>query len=151
MEFLGADDQINIREPIDEFLAAALGHAAHETENDVRTIAPNIRRERGHFAQRLLLGHVAHTARIQENDIGSRFGGAERIPFSDELSGDLLGVALIHLATVGLDVNAGHRINGKSTSGQGYCNASKELPNRPFVLASDVTSCLPETDQEQTL
>ena len=64
--------------------------------------------ERGHFAEGLLLGHVADAAGIEEDDIRDVLGGGEGIALGDELSGDGFAVAFIHLAAVRFDVNTRH-------------------------------------------
>jgi hypothetical protein len=51
---------------------------------------------------------IPHTARVQQDHIGLRFVQYHAIAAHDEGSRDLLGIALVHLAAVGLDVNAGH-------------------------------------------
>jgi len=89
-------------------VAAALRHASHEPQDDIGTIGPNIRGDSRHFAERLLFSHITDTARIEKDNVRGGFGGGEPVAFGDELSRDLLGVALVHLATVGFDVNARH-------------------------------------------
>jgi hypothetical protein len=86
----------------------ALGHAAHEAEHDVGTVLPDIGGEGRHFADGFALGHVAHRAGVEQDDIRPVFRGRERVALGHELCGHGLAVALVHLATVGLDVNAGH-------------------------------------------
>jgi len=42
MKFLRADDQIYVGQFINQFLSATLGHAAHETEHNIRTVFANV-------------------------------------------------------------------------------------------------------------
>jgi hypothetical protein len=108
MEFLRADDQIDIGQLIEETLAAALGHATHETQDDIGAVAADIGSDVLHFADGFLLRHVAYAARIQQDDIGDRFGRSQGVAFGHELGRDRFRIALVHLATVSLDIDAGH-------------------------------------------
>jgi hypothetical protein len=108
MEFLGPDDEVNVWQAVEQFLTAALGHAAHEAEYQSGTTPTRIGDQRLHFVQRLLFSHVPHTAGVQENDIGGGLRMRECIPAGDQLGGYRLTVALIHLASVSFDVNTRH-------------------------------------------
>ena len=61
-----------------------------------------------HLSDSFLFRGIPHTARVQQDHIGLRFVQYHAIAAHDERSRDLLGIALVHLAAVGLDVNAGH-------------------------------------------
>ena len=108
MKFLRAEDQVHVRQTVNQFLSAALGHAPRKpsmTSGRLRRIsAADIL----HFVQRLLLREIPHAARVQQDDIGGGFPGGEVIALGDELGGDGFAVALVHLASVGLDVNTRH-------------------------------------------
>jgi hypothetical protein len=108
MEFLGADDQIDIGQLIDQTLSAALGHATHETQNDIGPVAADVGGDILHFADGFLFRHIAHAASIQQDDIGHRLGRGQGIALGHELGRDRFRIALIHLATVSLDIDAGH-------------------------------------------
>ena len=108
MEFLRAEDQIHVRQFINQFLSAALRHAAHETKHDIWPVLAHIRREVLHFADGLLLREIAHAARVEQNHVGGTLRWRKRIAFGDELGGDGFAVALVHLAAVGFDENAWH-------------------------------------------
>ena len=110
MEFLGADDEIHVGQFIDQLSAPALGHATEETENDAGPIAADIGGDVLHFADGLLFRHVAHGAGVEQNDIRPRLGRGEGVAFGGQLSGDGLGVALVHLAAVGFDIDAWHEV-----------------------------------------
>jgi len=109
VEFLRADNQIDVGQAVDQFPAAALGHATEEAKDHVRPAAAHLRRDIFHFAKGLLFGGVAHAARIEPDDFRSRLGSGESVALGDELSGDLFRVALIHLATVSFDIDTRHR------------------------------------------
>ena len=108
MKLLGAKHQIHVGKFINQLLAAALRHAAHETEHHIGAVLPHVGGEIGHLAHGLALGHVAHGAGIEQDDIRDVFGGREGVALGDELRSDGLAVTLVHLATVGFDIDAGH-------------------------------------------
>ena len=112
MKFLRADDQVDVRQAVDEFPSTALGHAAEEAEDDVGAVASEVADEGGHFADGLLLGEIADAAGVEQDDVGHVLGRGEGVALGDELGGDGFAVALVHLATVGLDVNARHGLRG---------------------------------------
>ena len=96
---------------LNKLVAARLGHAAHETIDHVFAVAPGVHHG-AHFPERLLLGLVAHRAGVDEDGVGLVFVGGDRVAALAEHARDLFGVALVHLASVGLDVNFGHGISG---------------------------------------
>ena len=107
---LGAEHQVHVGELVDEFAAPALRHAAQESEDLPPTAFAVHPDDILHLAQGLLLGHVADTAGVQQHDVGLVFGSGQGIAAGQELGRDSLAVPLVHLATVGLDVNAGHGV-----------------------------------------
>ena len=121
MKFLRAENQINVRQFINEFLAATLRHATEVAENLVGAFFARRASEIFHFVHRLLLGGVAHAASVQQHHVGQRLGLGERIAFGHELRGDGLAVALVHLAAVGFDENTGHDFRKQHTQGGGGC------------------------------
>ena len=108
MKFLRADDEVNIRQAVNQLLAAALRHAAHETEDDVGPVLADVAGDVLHLVDGLLLGIVAHAAGVEQHDVRDVFGRGEGVAFGDELRGDGFAVALVHLATVGFDIDARH-------------------------------------------
>ena len=108
MKLLRAQNQIHVRQPVNQFLSAALRHATHETEDDLGAGAADFRREVFHFSERLLFREVAHAARVEQNHVRHGFGRREGVTLGHELRGHGFAVALVHLATVGFDVNARH-------------------------------------------
>lgn len=73
MEFLRADDQVDIGQLIDQALTAALGHAAHKTEDDVRAMPADVRGQVLHFADGFFFSGIADAAGIEQNDVGGGF------------------------------------------------------------------------------
>ena len=76
MELLRADDQVHVRQPVNQLLSPGLGDAAHEAEHDVGPAAARLGDEVLHLAEGLLLGQIPHAARVEQDDIGGGLGGA---------------------------------------------------------------------------
>jgi hypothetical protein len=104
---LGANDHVEVRDPLEQLRPAALRHAAHEAENHVRLVPP-VAAHAAHLAERLLLGLIAHRAGIHEDRVGIGLVAGDGVAALGEHLRDLFGVALVHLATVGADKNLGH-------------------------------------------
>jgi transposase-like protein len=107
VEFLRADDEVDVGRGFEEGFAARLRHAAEVAEHEVRAFFAELA-EHAHFADRFLLRHVADAAGVEQDDIGVRFVGDHAVAAFGEHFRNLFGIALVHLAAVGLDVNAGH-------------------------------------------
>jgi endonuclease/exonuclease/phosphatase family metal-dependent hydrolase len=107
MKFLRANHQIDMRQIFQQRLAPRLSHTAEETEKHVRALFRQSA-EHSHFAKRFLVGHVAHTARVQQHDISFRFVRNAIVTACDERMGYLLRVALVHLAAVRLNEKFRH-------------------------------------------
>ena len=107
MEFLGANHKIEMWDFFQQLCPARLRHAAEKPKHCFR---PAFRHptEHSHFAERLLLRHVAHAAGIEQNNIGLRLATDPLIAAGNERMRDLLRVALVHLAAVGLDEKFRH-------------------------------------------
>ena len=108
MKLLRAEYEVNIRQAINQFLAATLRHAAHESEDDVGAILAYLSRDVLHLVDGFLLGVIAHAASVEQHHIRDVFGRGECVALGDELSGDGFAVALVHLATVSFDIDARH-------------------------------------------
>ena len=108
MKLLRAEDEVHVRQPVDQLAPAALGHATHEPEHDVRAAAANVGCEVLHLVERLLLRHVAHTAGVEQDHVRDVFRGRQVVTPGQELRGDGFAVPLIHLATVGFDIDTRH-------------------------------------------
>ena len=64
VKFLRTNNKIDMGQILQQRLAARLGHAANKTKNHMRPLFSHAT-EHSHFAERLLIGHVAHTAGVQ--------------------------------------------------------------------------------------
>ena len=113
VEFLRADDQVEVGNVGKEGGAAALGHAAEQSVDRVRALFPEAS-EQAHFAEGLLFRHIAHAAGIEQDNVGFVGLCGHFIAPGDQHLRDLLRVALVHLASVGLEKHLGH-------SGRDYC------------------------------
>ena len=108
VELLRAKHEVHVGEAVDQFAAPALGHAAHEAEDLVRPFPAGVAHEVPHLLDGLLLGEIPDGAGVEQDDVRRALGTGEGIALGHELGGDGFAVALVHLATVGLDVDAGH-------------------------------------------
>ena len=106
MKFLGSDDQIQVRYFVQKGRSAALRHATQKTVYD-RAIAGECA-QHPHFSQGLLLGQVADAARIQQDNVRLVLFERNGVAALDEHLSHLFGIALVHLASVSLEVNPGH-------------------------------------------
>ena len=68
MKFLRADDKIQVRYFLEQRGAASLGHATEKAENNLRPLFRHSA-EHSHFAECLLIGHVAYAAGVEQNYI----------------------------------------------------------------------------------
>jgi hypothetical protein len=107
MKFLCADHKIEMRNFLQQFRAPCLGHAAKKPKHSFRAVLADPTKH-PHFAQRLLLSHVAHATGIQQNNIGLDLGIDAFVAPGNEGMSYLLGIAFVHLAAVGLDEKFGH-------------------------------------------
>src|SRR6267142_7215565 len=107
MKFLGANHKIEMWDFFQQLRPPRLRHAAEKPKNGFRP-AFRLATEHSHFAERLLLGHVAHAAGIEENNIGLRLATDPLVAAGDERMRDLLRVTLVRLAAVGLDKKFRH-------------------------------------------
>src|SRR2546430_3191122 len=72
MELLCSDDKIDMRQVLEQRLAARLGHAAKKPEHDFRALSSQVSKH-SHFPKRFLVGHVAHAASVQEHNVSLSF------------------------------------------------------------------------------
>ena len=107
MEFLRADDEIDVRHRAEKFRAARLRHAAEKTEDRFRPLLRDLA-EHAHFAERLLVRHVAHAAGVEQDDVGFVLVRRGLVAAIEQRTRDLFRVALVHLAAVGLDEKFRH-------------------------------------------
>src|SRR6266480_5136068 len=107
MKFLGANHKIEMWDFFQQLRPTRLRHAAEKPKDGFRPPLPHAA-EHSHLAKRLLLGHVAHAAGIEQNNIGLRLATDPLVAARNERVRDLLRVALVHLATVGLNEEFRH-------------------------------------------
>ena len=128
MKFLCADDEVDMRQILQQRLATGLRHAAKETEHNVRPLFCDVP-QHSHLAERLLVGHVTHAASIQEDNVGFTFAFHPLVAARNERMRDLFRVALVHLATVSF--------NEKFRHGQGENNTRpRKLRHYPLFILS---------------
>ena len=130
MEFLRADHKIEMRNFPQQFRAAGLRHAAKKSEDSFRAVLADAA-EHSHFAQRLLLRHVAHTAGVEQNNIGLDLGIDALIATRDERIRDLLGIAFVHLTAVGLDEKFRHGSRTIHRAGECAITSTSSCLQRP--------------------
>ena len=110
MKFLRADHEIHVRQPVDQLSPAALRHAAHEAQHRLAVLRAQLRGDVVHFSKRLLLGGIAHAACIQQDNIRPQRISRHTVALGHQLCRNSLGVALVHLATVGFDEYTRHTL-----------------------------------------
>ena len=104
---VGADDEVDERQLRHERVAQVLRHAAGQTELHVG--APRlVARQVAEAADDALLGVLADGAGVEQNDVGARRIVGALVAVPAEVAEQQLGVRQIHLAAVGLDVDAAH-------------------------------------------
>src|ERR1700686_2520447 len=133
MEFLGAHDEVHMRQSGKKRIAPGLGHAAEKTEDDLRPALRDLA-EHPHFPESLLVGHVANAACIQQHHIRLDLVRGAFIAARQERVRDLFGIALVHLATVGFDEKFWHRASGIVTQtgrpGHNELNERRDFSDR---------------------
>ena len=83
MKFLRADDKIEMRNFLQQLRATRLCHAAKKSKDSFWAVLTDSA-EHPHFAQRLLLRHVAHATGVKQNNIGLDLGIDALVAASDE-------------------------------------------------------------------
>ncbi len=104
MKFLRSHDEIDRHGRLRELRPAALRHAAKIAKNQMRAHPPQFL-EHAILPMAFCSAHVAHAAGIEQDDVGIRLVAREPIASRRQRLRDVIGVALVHLAAVGLDVN----------------------------------------------
>ena len=110
---IGADDQIHPWHLLEQRGAQPLRHAADDAEHPAGALVPL---ELAHPADHPLLGVVADRAGVDQHDIGVRRLLGADVALTAEQAEHQLGVGHVHLAAVGLDVDAlrhGEKIVGE--------------------------------------
>src|SRR5947207_6236176 len=139
MKLLRADNEVHVRQSVNQLLSAALRHAAHKSQHDVWPAAADIRSQIFHLVESFLFRQVAHAARVQQNHVRDVFGRRQRVTLGDELGGDGFAVALVHLATVGFNIDTRHfRSAVKLRYRRGVWNVLKIIPILKFQALKEV-------------
>ena len=107
MKFLGADNQVDIGQLVEQGGAAVLGHAAQNPEHEARVV-PSLRGHVAGLADGLLLGEIPHTAGVEQQDVAIVLPVHDAIAPRAQQGGDRLAVAFVHLAAVGFDEDPIH-------------------------------------------
>jgi hypothetical protein len=68
-----------------------------------------------HLSNGLLLGKITNAARVQQDHIRRLLIAHQGVTPPNQLCGDSLAVAFVHLASVRLDVNCRHSLKGPKT------------------------------------
>ena len=128
VELLGSDDEIEIRQLLQQRRPAVLRHAAEDPEHEVRLTFLPLLQVAG-LPDRLLLGRITHAAGVQQQDVAFVLVGNDAVTAGAQHRRDSLAVALVHLAAVGLDVDAVHwRRRALARRGGGGVNAVNLIP-----------------------
>ena len=106
----GTKHEIKMRKLVQQFISKTLRHAAERSDNEIGIL----RLEFFHIADlalRLAFRLLANTAGIEQQDVGFLLDIDHRMTGFDQHSGQRFGVALVHLATVGLDMDLHGKFN----------------------------------------
>ena len=101
--------QIKVRHSLEKLLSPALGHASHETKDDMSPLI-SVLPHYPHFAQSLLLGLIPDTAGIDQYSIRIMFARRQSITTFGKCLSNLLRITLVHLSSVSLDKYLGHTL-----------------------------------------
>ena len=107
VKLLRTDDQIQIRQAINQRRAAILRHAAQDANLETRLL-PLALRQVSRFADRLLLRLIAHATGIEQNHVCIELIVHHGVTAIAQGHGDLLAVPLVHLTSVGFNIDAIH-------------------------------------------
>ncbi|MNS74375.1 hypothetical protein D3C72_1078500 [compost metagenome] len=120
MQCLRAEHQVDERRTLDDRLAFLRRHAAADADDDLATLVLQALPD-AQLAEHLLLRLFADRAGVDQDDVGVlRTIGQFQAIAGGEHVGHLGRVVLVHLATVGLDVQlALHLVGLARTRGQG--------------------------------
>ena len=107
MKFLGADDQIEMRQVAEKGGAAGLSHAAEKSKDRPGPLFRHPTKQ-AHLPKRLLVGQVADAASVQQDHVRFGFIFDSLIPMHDKRVRDLFRVALVHLTAIGFNEELRH-------------------------------------------
>ena len=104
MNVVRSDHEIQMRNFLEKFLAAALRHAAHDPEHHPRAF-PFETAQNSEFPDGFALRLIPDAARIQDNDVGFVFFMDNIVSGFRQHCRGRFAVAFIHLASVCLDID----------------------------------------------
>ncbi len=103
---VGPDDEIDLWHTLEQLGPEPLRHASHDAQH---IAGPLVALQLSHPPQHPLLRVIADRAGVHEQHVRlGRIGGAH-VSFTPQDAEHQLGVGDVHLAAVGLDVDAPHR------------------------------------------
>ena len=102
---IGPDDQVHLRHASEQPLPEALRHAADHAEHVARSL---VLLQLAEAREHALLGVIAHGAGVHKQHVCLRGVVGADIPLPTQDAEHQLGVRHVHLAAVGLDVDARH-------------------------------------------
>ncbi len=103
---VGSDDEIHLRDTLEQLGAKTLRHASHDTQHISRAL---VAFQLPHASQDPLLRVIAHGTGIHEQHVRLGGIGGAHVARTAQDTEHQLGIRDVHLAAVGLDVNAAHR------------------------------------------
>ena len=104
MDLVGPDGKIEVGNGFQQFSSAALRHTSHDTELQLRMFffQPF---QNAEFADGFPLGLIAHTACVENDQVGIVFGMHNDMTVCGKHCGGGIAVAFIHLTAIGLDID----------------------------------------------
>ena len=109
VEFLGSDNEIQTFHLLLQGLPFSLGHAAKKSQN-YAWILFSKGLQIAHFSKSFLLRQIANATRVEQNNVRFFLRFRTLIAAIHELACHLLGIPLIHLATVSFKENGRHTL-----------------------------------------
>jgi hypothetical protein len=129
---IGTDHEVHPGHLIEERGAEPLRHASHYAEHVAGTL---VALQLSHPADHPLLSVVADGAGIHQHDVGPRRLVGAHVPLAIEEPEEKLRIGHIHLAAVGLDVDA----FGHGTAGDGEWERRREKATQGLTITPSVT------------
>jgi hypothetical protein len=115
VELLRSHDQLDATAILGQFATPALRHATEVSEDLLVTMLAGMPNHRLHLPNSLLFSKIPNAARVQQDDIRRLLIAYQSVTPPNQLRGDSLAVAFVHLASVRLDVNCRHSLKGQKT------------------------------------
>src|SRR5438132_13317887 len=99
MKLLRANNEVDMWQILEERSAARLCHAAKKTKNNVWPLVGDAS-EHSHFAERILVGHVANAAGVQQHHVSFLLAFGAFVATGDQRIRDLFRVDFSDMAAV---------------------------------------------------